>query len=222
MWFNDGFFPKAVSRTAPTPITLGLSASPRSLDGVHLPALEELTFKFDKSVALGTKGLPVCNPTIQHLDEMRIMEDRCKTALVGEGTMSVEIAFPEQAPIVSGEKMVLWNGGTENGVTRLYAKAYLTVPTPAALISTIDIRKISEGRFGTEMTISIPKIAGGSGSVTSFEARIDRHFLNRGRPASVATLKCPPDRKVQTSASAKFADGTHLGVEMVRPCIAKP
>ncbi len=136
--------------------------------------------------------------------------------------MDIEIAFPEQEPIVTSSKLVLRNGGTKNGMTRLYAKAYLTVPTPAALVSTIDIRKISKGRFGTEMTISIPKIAGGSGSVTSFEARIDRHFSHRGRPASVATLNCPPDRKVQTNARAEFADGTHLGVEMVRPCIPKP
>jgi hypothetical protein len=195
--FNAGFSPKALSKTTPTPIALAFGASPHTVDGSHPPALQELTVKFDRNLAIDTRGLPVCNPHI-HYQLGATVEEACKTAVVGKGSMNVEIAFPEQASFSSSSRMVLWNGGTKAGVTRLYAKAYLTVPTPAALIS-------------------IPQIAGGSGSVTSFESKIDRHFSYRGRPASVVTLKCP-DGKIQTSATASFADGTLLTGQMVRTC----
>jgi hypothetical protein len=216
---NSGFFPKALFRTAPTPIALAFAVSPHTLDGSHPPALQELTFRFDRSLAINTKGLPACNPKIQSLARVRV-ENRCRTALVGDGSMDVEIAFPEQAPIAQPSKTVLWNGGIKAGVTRLYAATYLTVPTPAALISTIEIKKIRDGRLGMEMTISIPKIAGGSGSVTDFNARIDRRFSRRGRSASVATLECP-DGKVRTDASASFADGTMLEGRLIRTCLPK-
>lgn len=219
MMFSSRFSPKAVSRTTPTPIALALSATPRTLDGSHQPALQELTLRFDKSLALDTEGLPACDPRIQYQAGARA-EERCKTALVGRGSMNIETAILEMPPIATSSKMVLWNGGTKAGVTKLYAEAHLTVPTPAALIATIEIRKIQDGRFGTEMKVSIPKIAGGTGSVTSFKAEIYRRFFHRGQPASVATLKCP-DGKIQTHADAKFADGTQLGIEVVRPCIPK-
>jgi hypothetical protein len=216
MGFNAGFSPKALSRTTPTPIALVFGASPHTVDGSHPPALQELTIRFDRSLAIDTMGLPVCNPHIQYQLGVTVAE-ACKTSVVGKGSMNVEIAFPEEAPITSSSKMILWNGGTRAGVTTLLAAAYLTVPTPATMVFKIEIRKIHEGRLGTEMRVSIPKIAGGSGSVTHFEAIVNRRFSQHGEPASVATLKCP-DGKIQTSATASFADGTLLAGQMVRTC----
>jgi hypothetical protein len=141
-------------------------------------------------------------------------------AIIGRGRATVEIAFPEVAPIVTEAELTVINGGVRGGVTTLYATAYLTVPTPATLAAKVKIEKIHNGHFGTEATVAIPKVAGGSGSVTSFNATIDRRFSRRGKTVGVATLKCP-DGKVLARADELFADGTHLEAKLSQPCIPK-
>ena len=81
-------------------------------------------------------------------------------------------------------------------MTTLFIHAYITVPTPAAVVTTVKISKIHNGRYGTKSVASIPKIAGGSGSVTSFNLKI---IQGKG----VLTLKCP-DGNIYAHGNAVF------------------
>ena len=102
-----------------------------------------------------------------------------------------------------------------------YIHAYITVPTPAAIVTTVKIKKIHKGRYGLESIASIPKIAGGSGSVTSFSLKIDKQYTYKGKKVSVLSAKCP-DGKLQAHATAKFSDGTSASAEIIRTCTSKP
>ena len=126
----------------------------------------------------------------------------CGEAVVGEGEITIEIAFNEFPISVRSDLLVL-NGGAGSGMTRLFAYAYLTIPVPASVVTTVKIRKIQAGRYGTLWTATIPKIAGGSGSIKSFSLRLDKKFTYKGEKVSVLTAKCP-DGKLRMRRKRSF------------------
>jgi hypothetical protein len=210
--FNGGFTPKVLSKTKQTPITLTVSADLKTADGTHPPALKEFNVETDKNGAINVKGLPVCTAAKLQSQDTKHAEDICRTAIIGSGQATAEIQFPEQAPINAKSKIIAFNGGFKGGVTTLFVHAYLTVPTPAAIVTTVKIKKINNGRYGLEAKSSIPKIAGGSGSVTHFNLTINKK--------GVLTAKCP-DGKLQAHGTAVFSDGTRASAEVIRTCTGK-
>ena len=63
-------------------------------------------------------------------------------------------------------------------------------------------------------------IAGGSGSVTSFELNIQRLFTYKGQKESYLEAKCANGRFL-AQADAVFAGGTSIEGNVVRTCKAK-
>ena len=210
--FNGGFTPKALSKTKFDPITLNVSGKIRTVDGTHPPAMKEFVLETDKNGAINVKGLPICTAAKLQSQDTKHAEAICKTAIIGEGQATAEISFAEQAPIPAKSKIIAFNGGFKGGTTTIYIHAYLTVPTPAAIVTTVKIKKIHNGRYGLKSVASIPKIAGGSGSVTDFNLTINKK--------GVLTAKCT-DGKLQAHGTAVFSDGTRASAEVLRTCTPK-
>jgi hypothetical protein len=210
--FNGGFTPKTLSKTKLTPISLNVAADIKTLDGTHPPALKEFNVETDKNGAINVKGLPVCTASKLQSQDTKHAEAICKSAIIGSGQATAEIAFPEQSPIPAKSKIIAFNGGFKGGVTTFFVHAYLTVPTPAAIVTTVKVKKIHNGRYGLEAKSSIPKIAGGSGSVTHFNLAINKK--------GVLSAKCP-DGKLQAHGTAVFSDGTRASAEIIRTCTGK-
>lgn len=210
--FNGGLTPEAVSKTKLTPVTLDISAKIKAVDGSHPAALREFVFEADKNTGIEAKGLPTCTAAKLQSQDTRHAEAICRSSIIGSGRATAEIAFPEQPPILAKTKIIAFNGGVSGGTTTLFIHAYLTVPTPAAIVSTVKIRKIHNGRYGLESVSTIPKIAGGSGSVTAFNLTINKK--------GVLLAKCP-DGKIQAHGTAVFSDGTRASAEFLRTCIGK-
>jgi hypothetical protein len=210
--FNGGFTPKALSRTKPTPITLNVSGKIRTVDGTHPPAMKEFVFESDKNGFINVKGLPTCSASKLQSQDTKHAEAICKTAIIGSGQATAGIAFPEQPEIPAKSKIIAFNGGFSGGTTTIYIHAYLTVPTPAAIVTTVKVKKISNGRYGLKSVASIPKIAGGSGSVKDFNLTINKK--------GVLTAICT-DGKLQAHGTAVFSDGTRASAEFIRTCTPK-
>jgi hypothetical protein len=210
--FNGGFSPKTLSKTKLTPITLNVSGKIRTKDGTHPPAMKEFLLEADKNSGVDVKGLPVCTASKLQSQDTKHAEAICRPAIIGSGNATAEIAFPEQPPIPAKSKIIAFNGGFKGGVTTFYIHAYLTVPTPAAIVSTVKIKKIHKGRFGIGSVTTIPKIAGGSGSVTDFNLTINKK--------GVLLAKCA-DGKLQAHGTAVFSDGTRASAEVIRTCTGK-
>jgi hypothetical protein len=218
--FSAGFSPKALSKTTPTPIALKLSGQIKTADGTHPPALRELILETDRNGAIDVKGLPICKLGLVEERSTALANEVCPSAIVGRGTMDVEVAFPEQPPISLKSALTVFNGGFKQGVRTLLARVFVEKPVSAAVVTVVKIKKIHKGRFGTEAIFSLPVIAGGSGSVTAFDATLFRRFSYKGKRASLLTLKCP-DGKIRARAEAVFSDGTQANAEVLRPCIPK-
>jgi hypothetical protein len=217
---NGGLTPKALSKTKLTPVAFNASGKIETKDHTHPPAVKEVIIEGDKNAVVNTTGFPKCTSGKLQSQDTAHAKAICKKAIIGEGTTSVEIAFPEQKPIPVTSKLLVFNGGTSGGTTTFYIHAYITVPTPAAIVTTVKIKKVHKGRFGTYSVASIPKIAGGSGSVTSFSLTIDKKYTYKGKKMSVISAKCT-DGKFLANATAKFADGTSATVELLRICTPK-
>ncbi|MBK5219565.1 MAG: hypothetical protein JJE35_07250 [Thermoleophilia bacterium] len=217
---NGGFSPKALPKNKLAPIALTASGKIRMSDGSHPPALKEVLVETDKNGAINVKGFPKCTSGKLQSQDTSHAKAICKSAIIGEGKTDVEIAFPESKVVPVKSDLIVFNGGFSGGTTTLYIHAYITVPVPAAIVTTLKIKKISKGRYGLHTTATVPKIAGGSGSVTSFSLKIDKKFTYKGKKVSVLTAKCP-DGKLQAKATAIFADGTKATAEFVRTCTGK-
>ena len=146
----------------------------------------------------------------------------CKPAIVGKGTTDVEVSFPEQNPIPIHSTLLAFNGGTAGGTTTIYIHAYLTAPVTAAIVTTVKISKEHKGPYGIRSVASIPRIAGGAGSVTAFNLTFQKKlFSYKGQKHGYLLAKCPTG-KFFAQAEAEFSDGTKLGpAQIVRPCTPK-
>lgn len=223
--FDGGFSPTALPKKTMAPIAFSVEGDFKSLDGSHLPALKEFRIESDKNGAIDVKGYPTCNPAQLQSTDTKHALLACKPALIGEGKTTAEIKLNEQSPIQVKSDLLAFNGGFKAGVTTLYIHAFITYPTPAAVVTTVKIKKIHNGRYGLLSIASIPKIAGGSGSVKSFSLKIDKKFTYKGKKVSVLTAKCP-DGKLQAKGAAVFynyetGESTTASAEVIRTCTGK-
>jgi hypothetical protein len=207
--FNGGFTPTKLPKKKFAPISLTASGKIETKDGTHPPALKEVVLESDKNGAINVKGIAVCKAGKLQSRDTAAAEKACPKSIIGKGTTEVEVQFPEQKPIPVQSKLLVFNGGVSGGTTTLYIHAFITVPTPAAIVTTVKIKKHKNGRYGLKSVATIPKIAGGSGSVKKFKLTINRK--------GVLTAKCP-DGKLQVHGDALFADGTRASATIPRTC----
>ena len=213
---NGGFSPKALSKTKQTPIELTAEGSVKEADGSHPPAAREIIIEGDKNAEVHVKGIPTCKSGQLQATTTSAALAACKSALIGEGQTTAQVAFAEQKPISVPSKLLLFNGGEKGGKITWYVHAYFSNPISGAIVSTVTIQKKKNGRFGTYSVTKIPQITGGSGSITSFNLKIKKS-VGGVNPISA---KCT-DGKLKVHVQAKFEDGTKAETEIVRACTPK-
>lgn len=213
------FRPSALPKDEFAPGALTLAGSVRSVSGTHPPPLEELRLKTDENVAIDVRGHPVCRTGPIHSMDIREAKRICRKEIVGRGSMKVQIQFPDSSPVEVVSDLVVLNGGVKGRLTTLFVHAYITVPVPAAIVTTVKISRIKSGRHGLRWVVTVPRIAGGSGSITDFRIEIDKRFRYKGKGASVVGLRCRGGT-VRARATAIF-DGTpaiRAPLDLTRPC----
>lgn len=221
--FSSSISPRFLSRTKPEPVKLGLDSHFFATDPseIYPPALSQVKLLLDRHLELSTRGLPVCAVGLQAYPSVPVPE-RCKAAQVGEGKAEVTIAYPENIPLPLDLRVHLYNGGTRRGVTKLWLYFPITVPSPGEILAPIEIRKANQGTYGTEVLMSMPKIADGSGFFTQLWLNINREYGFRGERRSVASFRCA-NGKFQYSAKASFLDDTQaVDTVGVRTCGVAP
>jgi hypothetical protein len=214
---GGSFTPKKLSKSKQTPIGLTVEGKIKTTDGSHPPALKEVIVETDKNGAINVKGYPACKESKIQSTDTPHAEKACKPALIGTGTATAAVSFPESADVNVHTKLLVFNGGFKGGKTTLYIHAYFSNPVPGAIVTTVKITPTHNGRYGTKSVATIPKIASGAGSITSFQLKIDKEFTYKGKKVSILTAKCP-DGRLQAHALAKFANGLKAETEFVRPC----
>jgi hypothetical protein len=223
--FNGGFEPQSLPKTKLAPVALLLEGKVRSIDGSHPPPLRELAIELDRNILVDLGGYPACRQQAFNDDPPKPLAELCPTSNIGSGQMWIEIQFPEAAPIELHSQLKILNGAKRDGVQSLYLVGSFAGPVPSEIVATAQIKKIHNGRFVTAVTITFPKIAGGSGSITSLDLRIKRRLLVDGKRFSPVTARCP-DGKLQAHFSGEFFDyatseTTNSSTEILRTCTGR-
>lgn len=211
---DGGFSPKALPKKKPVPITFNIMGKVRRInpnpEERHPPALKELDIEGDKHVTVNVKGIPVCRAQQLQSTDTAAARKACGPALIGTGKTEVGVKFPEQKEIAVRSELLAFNGGEKGGVTTLFIHAYFSAPVAGAIVTTVKIKKIHKGRFGTLSVATIPRIAG-DGAVKSFNLT-----LNKGVLWGTCT-----DGKLEARGTAHFEDGTQLSAAVIKPCTPK-
>ena len=217
---GGGFSPKALSKTKQTPIAFKAEGKIALESGGHPPAVREVILESDRNGEVHVKGIPTCKSGQLQATTTSAALKACRKALIGEGQTTAQVAFAEQKPITVPSKILVFNGGERGGKATLYIHAYFSNPISGAIVTTVTIKKIHHGRFGTLAIAKIPQITGGSGSITSFHLEIKRTVKVGRKTYNPISARCA-DGKLKVHVLGKFEDGTKAETEIVRACRAK-
>jgi len=209
--------PRALPKERLAPMSFRASGRLSTVDGSHVPAAEEAVFDSDRDVVVSVRGLPSCRIGQLKARAPREAEAVCGNAIIGRGSATAEVEFPEQPIFDSTGPLILFNGGERGGAITLFGYAYVSVPAPTAVITTVKVFRERKGPYGLRTVVEIPKIAGGAGSFVAGNFTVHRTYTYRGKRRSFLSGRCA-DGRLQARGTIAFRDGSRISGGLVRTC----
>jgi hypothetical protein len=211
--------PRTLPRTMMAPISFHGSASVSTVDGTHIPPAESTELLVDKHIAIDTTGLPTCKLSELKASPPTAAMAACGDALIGKGTSTAQVQFPEQSSFIAKGPLLAFNGPAEPGYGGYHEQLYYVyadVPLPTALIAVATVAKAS-GPYGYKIVVSIPQIAGGAGSFSGAEFTIDRRWKYEGKQHSFLSAECA-DGHFRAQVEVDFGDGSRVSGYVIQAC----
>ena len=107
--------PKALPKNKLAPIGFHGSASVATRDGSHIPPALSTELLVDKHIAIDTTGLPTCTLAKIESSPPAAAMRACGDALIGKGTSTAQVQFPEQAAFTAKGPLLAFNGPSSGG-----------------------------------------------------------------------------------------------------------
>lgn len=218
--FQAGFTPTALPRQRPAPITVNFEGRISTTDGSHPPALQRLRVALNSAGRIDTRGLPRCRTAALQATSSDLALARCRRALVGKGTFVAQL--PVERQLLVGGRALVFNG-TVDGRPGMLIHIYVSNPVRLTLVIPIRISRHA-GRFGTVLTTTVPKLAGGSASIVALKLKIGRRFSVGGQRRSYLSAACAAPAGFPGAvfpfarSSFSFADGRTMHTVLSRSC----
>jgi hypothetical protein len=209
--------PRALPARGGAPVNIANVTRIGTIDGSQPPTLKQLIFAFDKHGSLDARGLPTCTEAKLANTTPNLARRRCAGAIVGEGVGKAEVRLPGQAPVNISTPLTFFNAPPQGGMPSLIAHAYETIPTPKTLLVPITVERIQHGRYGFQVTIQMPEIAGGYGGATLAKATIGKTWKRGGKTVGYANAYCAGGR-LQVYGTLTFTDGSYFPGTLTSPC----
>jgi hypothetical protein len=186
--FGGGIHQGTLPKHRFAPFTHTIFGKIKTTDGTHPSALREVVIDVDKDVKINTKGYPVCKAAQLEARDTKSAMRVCGKTIIGKGRGTAEVDFPEQAPLEVSSPLLIFNGGGNGRRTKLLAHIFLTVPVPAAIVTTVAVQKRGTG---VHAVAKIPVIAGGSGSALDFRFTLGKTYRHKRRKVGYLEARCP-------------------------------
>ena len=225
--FGGSTSPKALPKAKFVPVNANIFGKITTTDGTHPSAFREAIVDIDKDVKLNVKGYPVCKGGQLEARDTKAAMRVCGNTVLGKGKADIEVAFPEQKPILVPSPLTVFNGGEKGGKITLYIHVFITVPAPAAIVTTVTI---SRKGTGIHTVSKIPVAAGGSGSALDFNFTLGKTYTYKGKKVGYFEARCPDGvfkvsaKKVLFKNEAQtpgVASTTNLSGSLAVPCTSK-
>jgi len=186
--FSGSASPSKLPRSKYVPASTNIAGTIKTSDGTHPSALREVVVDIDKDVKINVKGLPSCKAGELEARDTKAALKVCGDSEIGSGIAHVEIAFPEQRPILVTSPLTVFNGGEKGGKVKLLIHVFITVPVPAAIVTDVTITRKGSG---IHSVAKIPVAAGGSGSAVDFKFKVGRTYNYKGKKVGYGEARCP-------------------------------
>ena len=176
-------------RDRDVPVELHVDTTLGSNDGQIPPNVSQFTVSFNRHGRIDNHGLPTCaSSTVEQRTAASALA-ACKSALVGHGTISGTIQFPDKDPFNATGKVQAFNGRS-GGRDAILMQVEVTEPAPVAFVIPLVPQKTA-GEFGTTFTATLPPVAGGFGTLTGLDLTMGRRYRFRGKRHSFLSASCP-------------------------------
>jgi hypothetical protein len=209
--------PRELPAKGNAPITLESTTRVRVKDGSTPPTLDTIDFLIDKHGAVNSKAFPVCPRAKLEGATPSQARKRCAGALVGRGTGKALVTMPGRAPFQITSPVSFFNAAPTGGKPTLIAHAYETVPVPQALLVPIVVERVSKGRYGFQVRVEMPEVAGGFGAPTLAEAKVGATRKKGGKVTGYVTAHCSGGR-LQVEGTLRFTNGDSFPTTLTSPC----
>jgi hypothetical protein len=171
--------------------------------------MREFHLALDRHLRLRTGDVPPCRVggrDVRGGDWGEI----CPNSIVGSGRLTARVDLPEQSPVQVTGKVTVVKGLARGRIATFYLHTFLIAPVTAEIVSQMRIERTAAGGvYGLEAITLLPKIAGGTGSVTHLGLRFSK---------GVFAATCPPKGSLQVQQRAEFVDGTVFQAASLRNC----
>ena len=156
---------------------------------------------------VNVKGYPSCKGGQLEARDTKAAMKVCGDTVLGNGIAHVEIAFPEQKPLLVTSPLTVFNGGEKGGKVTLYFHIFLTVPVPAAIVTTVTIQRKGTG---IHSIAKVPVAAGGSGSAIDFNFKLGKTYSYKGKKVGYFEARCPDGVFKATAKNVVFKNEAHV------------
>jgi len=221
--FDGNFSPRALPRDHPAPVTIDIEGAISTTDGSHPPPVRRIEIELNRNGRISTQGLPACSGPLLQSTSSKTALARCRPALVGEGSFAADVQFPATEPVTATGRLLAFFG-RKAGRPALFLHLYATAPVRATFVLPLTISHPDRGTFGTVLTAQIPTLAGGVGSVTKIDLRIERRYTYRGQRRSFLSASCaapagfPGAIFPLAKGSFYFLGGKRIDTTLARTC----
>jgi hypothetical protein len=151
------------------------------------PQLRTMRIEINGQGHINPASLPTCQiEQIQPATTANALA-ACRHSLVGEGHLSSEVKFTQQAPFPSEGKIQAFNGRWK-GHPAILAHVYGRKPIPTSYTIPFVITGAHHGTYGTILSASVPQFSGKWGYVSSISLSLGNAYR------SYLTASCPAPR----------------------------
>lgn len=222
---DGGISPRKLSRYKPVPASLDLSGELYTVDGSPLPKLHRVELAIAARGGIDTRGLPTCPRHRLQAATVAAALAACGDALVGHGSLDVEVFIHGQKPFEFRASLRAFNGRFRNGDRAVWLHIYGPRP-PSAFVLGFAVRH-RHGSFPTVLVATLPPGLGPWPHLARFEMTFGRRFAYRGQRRSYLNADCPLPRRF-TAGLFPFARATYVlprarevSTTIVRGCRAR-
>lgn len=185
--FHAEFAPHVLPRERPAPISVEVDGQISTTDGSQPPPLQRLRLELSSAGKIETQGLPACRAAALQSTSSEQALERCGPAQIGHGHFEAELRFSSRPILVDGRALAF--NGIVGGRPGMFIHIFVARPVQVTLVIPLKISR-GTGRFGTVLTTRVPKLAGGSGSITQLQLKIGRRYSYGGVRRSYLSAAC--------------------------------
>ena len=218
--------PHTLPRSGAAPIAVSIDWNMATTDGSTVPKLKKLRIEINRHGHFDSTGLPTCPyHRIQPASSSAALAN-CRSALVGQGSFTAEIALKGQEAYSVQGRLLVFNGQS-HGKPVLLGQIYSPHPFATSFVITFTVKKLAHGSYGTELSASLPKALASWGNLTGIEMTLSRRYGYGGARHSYISAGCPAPKGFSEAVfplartSFDFRGGTKLSSVFTSICKAR-